>query len=373
MYENQRYLLKHWASPYLPKDRPHWSDPLGRALTQGMVNKSLLSTWEWKTDWCFEVNTDTTDLDGWEYAREFDDVNWSNKHKAFLNVRRRKWVRVRLKSKSIRSQTEIKIRKGSDLAFRNSVTNSGSNSIVSINGKDNVFSPGGTYKFDTTSAFAIDETAEITDPEYKKFSTTGTDANFPSNTPHILSGMSSLSVDDRRTSRPSIENDNKTDDDNDDGDGKDDREQTPDHKPIVVSYCNRFSLAWSTFGVIGSSGRQCSVWKPELSENEYCLGYLVINERNFPSNKFIVVIKKNGTDPDAIARPAGLELVWKTSLNSGEKFGAFYKPVPPKGYVSLGDVAIHKKEGTRVTLDDFPKLVCVKLEFVNRLAKDRKS
>eukprot|EP01084_Bolivina_argentea_P007208 13556_1 len=29
VYENQRYLVKRWASPYLPKDRPHWSDVNG--------------------------------------------------------------------------------------------------------------------------------------------------------------------------------------------------------------------------------------------------------------------------------------------------------------------------------------------------------
>ncbi len=140
--------------------------------------------------------------------------------------------------------------------------------------------------------------------------------------------------------------------------------------PLVVSYCNMFELAWSTANVIDKSGYQCSVWKPVLGKNEFCLGYLITPEKNYPSNRFLVIVKKGGSDPDAFKRPLGFECKWSTKFidPNTQKYGAFYKPVPPKGYAVLGDLAIYKKKSQTITLDDFPKVVCVKKEYVDRYA-----
>ena len=137
---------------------------------------------------------------------------------------------------------------------------------------------------------------------------------------------------------------------------------------MVVSYTNMFQLSWNTYDVIKSSGYQCSVWEPVLGENEYCLGYLAVQELQYPSHKFLIVIKA-GNDKEAFKRPLGLECRWSTKFYDPNtaKYGGFYRPVPPQGYCSLGDVAIYKKKSEAVTIDDFPKLVCVKREYVSLL------
>jgi len=137
---------------------------------------------------------------------------------------------------------------------------------------------------------------------------------------------------------------------------------------LIVSYTNQFTLAWSTHGVIESSGYQCSVWKPNIGDNEYCLGYLLSAEKSYPTNSFLIIIKGDGSDADAFCRPTGLNLAWSTRFKdaSTAMYGSFYKPRAPMGYVALGDVAlVHRKEQT-VTVEDFPKLVCVKQEYVDK-------
>eukprot|EP01084_Bolivina_argentea_P033177 61402_1 len=49
-----------------------------------------------------------------------------------------------------------------------------------------------------------------------------------------------------------------------------------------------------------------------------------------------------------------------------QRMDIFYKPVAPRGYVALGDVVIWKRKGIPVTVQDFPKLVCIKKEFVDQ-------
>eukprot|EP01083_Nonionella_stella_P214903 773935_1 len=80
VYENQRYLVKRWASPYLPKDRPHWSDVNGTFKTQGSVNNKLPLNWKWlDNEWQIEIIENETDNDGWQYAPDFNAVNWAPK------------------------------------------------------------------------------------------------------------------------------------------------------------------------------------------------------------------------------------------------------------------------------------------------------
>ncbi|ETO22651.1 galectin, partial [Reticulomyxa filosa] len=289
LYENQRWFMHRWASPYLPKDPTHWSDVNGNFKTQGMVNKSIPNDWEWTKDWQIDVNQHTN-KNGWAYAPEFGGIIWHPKRSHLLHqVRRRKWYRTRVRSKPLSSLK---------------------NAVQSVKGAP------------TPGQFAMSPRMSM-----------------------------SMAGDEEVQTTESLA----------------DVEESSEMKPLLVSYCNRFEIAWSTANVIEASGYQCSVWKPVLADDEYCLGYLVTPERNFPVNTFLVTVKEGGLDKDAFARPIGFEMKWSTKfMESSAKvdgFGGFYKPKPPQGYVSLGDVAIFKKSGS-VSLDDFPKVVCIKAEYI---------
>ena len=116
VYENQRHLVqKRFASPYLPNDWPHWSDVNGAFKTQGMVNNNLPLSWKWINDeWQIELIENETDGDGWQYAADFNAVNWAPKRTMLHHVRRRKFTRVRMRINEERTVQTRQIRSLSD-------------------------------------------------------------------------------------------------------------------------------------------------------------------------------------------------------------------------------------------------------------------
>ena len=98
VYENQRfYPLLGWSARLLPTDRPPWSNGAG-TKARGKGDYPPSDKWRWLDDWEV-VRDDTTDVDGWSYAIDFNARGGAYRglHRpAFLHsVRRRRWERHR--------------------------------------------------------------------------------------------------------------------------------------------------------------------------------------------------------------------------------------------------------------------------------------
>ena len=189
-----------------------------------------------------------TDADGWQYAQDFNAVNWAPKGTVLHRVRRRKFTRTRMRINEEKTVQTRSIRSLSDV------------------------------------------------PKPK------------------LCAQRSLS--------PSEEKD---------FDGT-----------LVVSYTNQFSLSWSTHGVIESSGYQCSIWKPKLGAHEFF--WATCSAENTYHAASFLVIKQKEHNLRTTTRAA---TTTRSGGPSAAMHGHFYKPVAPKGYVSLGDVVIGKKKARR--------------------------
>ncbi|ETO26447.1 hypothetical protein RFI_10684 [Reticulomyxa filosa] len=374
LYENQRWLVHRWASPYLPKDPTHWSDTNGNFKTKGIVSKTIPNDWEWAMDWKVEMNEHTS-KSGWEYAADFETKKYTSTFGETKEV----------VSSPISHDQIIFVEK---LVVENDVTDIIIIVIVIVIVVSSASESSASAKTRLQEQQEGEETNILQESEellgvfihlliylfflfyyfiyiyiYTYIYTytciymyTYIFVYFHHHPPPLTYLFVLFYVGDSLSEE---ENKNKN--------------KNNEQRPLLISYCNRFELAWSTANVTNASGCQCSVWKPILAEDEYCLGYLATPERSFPENLFLVTVKEGGSDPNAFAKPLGFEMKWSTKFIEPalktEGIGAFYKPKPPEGYVSLGDVATFKKSGQISTPQEFSRVVCIKAEYLEGFSK----
>ena len=67
--ENLRRIAftQKWLVPYMPGDRPHYSDINGKLININEIEQSKPQSWVWKNDWHVELG-DHSDSQGWEYG-----------------------------------------------------------------------------------------------------------------------------------------------------------------------------------------------------------------------------------------------------------------------------------------------------------------
>ncbi|KAL7532237.1 hypothetical protein ACHAXR_009063 [Thalassiosira sp. AJA248-18] len=94
-----------WLPPYLKDDAHEWSD-MTNALNLNKDDFFLPDkNWMWVDDWEIEVNEDlnANDLDGWEYATDFEAFcRPPRSYQRGDLCRRRRWTRTRQKSAAVR-------------------------------------------------------------------------------------------------------------------------------------------------------------------------------------------------------------------------------------------------------------------------------
>ena len=56
-----------WVAPYLPGDRPHYSNAIGKLKTKQEIESLLPPFWKWKNDWKIQTGPHC-DSNGWEYS-----------------------------------------------------------------------------------------------------------------------------------------------------------------------------------------------------------------------------------------------------------------------------------------------------------------
>ena len=92
-WENERwYPVAGWSKNLLPTDRKEWSTKDGREERVRQVSFPD-SKYYWDGEWEIDINhPETTDEQGWTYARDFP-ASYAPKWFFGVCVRRRRWIR----------------------------------------------------------------------------------------------------------------------------------------------------------------------------------------------------------------------------------------------------------------------------------------
>ena len=122
LWENQRRRMTggYTAEALLESDRAAWTDAAGADLpgvpggtahpgeilrlgprggVPWIAGGSEGEGWEWRSDWTQDVKRGQTDADGWRYAPRFNPevAGWSAETSMIRLVRRRRWLRLRVR------------------------------------------------------------------------------------------------------------------------------------------------------------------------------------------------------------------------------------------------------------------------------------
>lgn len=132
-------------------------------------------------------------------------------------------------------------------------------------------------------------------------------------------------------------------------------------KALSVVQVTRFSpLQWWDKGSGGSYDG--SFWKPQIPLGYYALGSLGQSNYGNPNEqKHVFVAVKADGDPAALAHPVDYQQIWTDRGSGADLDGSFWLPIPPRGYVALGLVAMRGYNKPLLT-----EVVCVKKEYTVR-------
>ncbi|POR37266.1 DUF946 domain-containing protein [Tolypocladium paradoxum] len=155
--------------------------------------------------------------------------------------------------------------------------------------------------------------------------------------------------------------------------------QTRDYGDLRVTLTSAYDWVWSDTG--SGAARDATFWQPKPQGTLRAVGSVGIgNYSDINGKRASLLVGVNPNKPPvggkpAVAAPTGYTLIWTDKKSGGRHNGSFWRPNPPSGYVSLGDVAQGNWDMPRVD-----KVWCVRRDLVreakyapNSLWDDKKS
>ncbi|MCB9758887.1 MAG: Vps62-related protein [Alphaproteobacteria bacterium] len=127
---------------------------------------------------------------------------------------------------------------------------------------------------------------------------------------------------------------------------------------LVLQFTSTFDLLWND----KKSGGKYNggYWKPVPPAGFHALGSLGLSNYDDPNGKVgVLCVKETRSGSGALARPLSYERIWKDSGSGARKNGSCWRPVPPAGYVALGDV-FQSGHNDAPSLDD---VMCVRQDL----------
>ena len=103
---------------------------------------------------------------------------------------------------------------------------------------------------------------------------------------------------------------------------------------LELRAATNYTLIWNDRG--SGADTDMSVWKPVVPPGYFALGHYATNNYNAPLPALLLA---RPSDPGALAPPTGYAKIWDDRGSGATLSGSFWRPIPPPGYVSLGDVA----------------------------------
>lgn len=117
---------------------------------------------------------------------------------------------------------------------------------------------------------------------------------------------------------------------------------TYDYGDLTVTMTSSYDWVWDDEG--SGARRSVAVWAPKPQGNLYPVGQFASPRGTNPNGKraSILVGQNPNTHPAkaAVARPREYIFVSDDKGSGGKNDGSFWRPVPPSGYVAIGDVAV---------------------------------
>ncbi|MDA7631217.1 Vps62-related protein [Verrucomicrobia bacterium] len=124
---------------------------------------------------------------------------------------------------------------------------------------------------------------------------------------------------------------------------------------IELRYSEGLMLTWNDDGSGGDNDG--AFWAPFIPRGFFAINHTARSNYNSPSlNLFVARALREDSRP--LAAPIGYELIWTDSGSGADRDGAFWKPIAPPGYVSLGTV------GTGGGRPGLSEILCVRRDLV---------
>ncbi|MBN1404855.1 MAG: Vps62-related protein [Opitutales bacterium] len=112
-------------------------------------------------------------------------------------------------------------------------------------------------------------------------------------------------------------------------------------KAILTS---EFELIWNDRG--SGASKDGAFWKPKSTFDTLPIGSMAMSGYGDPDNKYAALcIGPDGRDSKALAHPMKFDLIWADHGSGADRDGSCWRPIPPNGYVSMGDLFMNGYNG----------------------------
>ncbi|KJZ77657.1 hypothetical protein HIM_02834 [Hirsutella minnesotensis 3608] len=120
--------------------------------------------------------------------------------------------------------------------------------------------------------------------------------------------------------------------------------QTWDYGDLRVTMTSEYGWNWDDTG--SGASRSVQVYTPSPQGDLRPLGSVAIGTGfNVPSGKRATMLfgnKPGSSGRAAVASPVRYDQIWIDKGSGGKHEGSFWRPIPPSGYVAVGDVCAYK-------------------------------
>lgn len=120
--------------------------------------------------------------------------------------------------------------------------------------------------------------------------------------------------------------------------------------PIVLAFTDRFDFRWNDKGSGGS--HDGAFWQPKPPSGFYALGGLGAQGYDDQNGRnWALCVKESVAGNGALAPPKDYQRIWIDNGSGADRDGSCWRPLPPEGYVALGDVFMDGYD-TKLSVDD---------------------
>jgi hypothetical protein len=136
---------------------------------------------------------------------------------------------------------------------------------------------------------------------------------------------------------------------------------------LEVAYVEQLDPVWNDSG--SGANSDGSFYKPVVPQGYEVIGYYGQTDYGAATREALAVVKE--LIPGSLAQPTGYQVVWTDSGSGSNRDGAFWRPVPPDGYVCLGQVVTGYDFGTGYAPPSLDAIRCVRRELTAPARIDR--
>jgi hypothetical protein len=135
---------------------------------------------------------------------------------------------------------------------------------------------------------------------------------------------------------------------------------------LELRYVEQFDPIWNDSG--SGADYDGAFYKPAVPPGYEVVGYY--GQGDYGATRGAVAVVK-ALVPGALAQPTGYQAVWTDSGSGANRDGAFWRPIPPDGYVCLGDVVTGYDFGQGYPPPTPDAIRCVRREYTAPAKIDR--